>query len=150
MRGKRNAADKQTCCVMVPIDTMTQQGRVEIFLDYLRDKKAEPALLSALPSVLMKVPSQRVGFDEVTMTQTRSFLRQNAAEVCQCDDGARLQVFQALSSKFAIFGPCEEAPEDLKPLGQIYDATVALTLASHVQPNTSGPDRCQEQGCGFR
>lgn len=68
------ACEKSKGEVVALMEEMTSQGSGKVLFDYLREAEAEPALLSALPSVLKKAPSEREGFDDVVLAHLFSFV----------------------------------------------------------------------------
>merc|ERR1719498_2120161 len=59
---------------------MEQPGNTEEILTYLRTTSAEPPLVAALRTVLDKEPSQRVGFDAVSLEHLQAFFKHKIAD----------------------------------------------------------------------
>lgn len=58
-----------------------EKGDAEDIETFLHDEKAESVLIAALPSVLAKEPSERIGFDLVALASVKEFIGNKVADL---------------------------------------------------------------------
>lgn len=149
------ACEKSKGEVVALMEQMTLQGDGKALFDYLREAEAEPALLSALPSVLKKAPAEREGFDDVVLTHLLNFMSgkvdywtDKIEAIVAAKAGFRAEALGAWAVKEVAGDRVQEAKEELETAEKaVEDARQKLVEANEAVQQA---ERALAQACAER